>query len=293
MIPLIGILVVFAAVIGGFLMEGGPLGELAQPAEVVIILGSMLGATLVANRIEDIVRTSRALAKALRGPVYTTERYLSTLAMLSTVFYLVRRQDAQAIENAVEDPRTCRLFEGYRDEAVSPEVVEFVCDTLRLTTLATISPFSLDEMLERDLETRRALAADPAVVLARMADSLPGFGIVAAVLGVILSMNFIREAPARLGLKIASALIGTFTGILLAYGVVTPFSDRLAKMEYAESAYFNSIRAGLSAFAKGLPVAIAVECARRAIPEDVRPGFNATEERCRQAQHRNTLVAHV
>jgi chemotaxis protein MotA len=293
MIPLAGILIVFAAVISGFLMEGGPLGELAQPAEVLIIIGSAIGASMVANRAAGMAQTARALGRMLRGPVYTTERYLATLAMLSRIFQLVRRLDATATENAVEDPVKSPLFDGYRDEAVSPEVVEFVCDTLRLSTLATISPYAMDEMLEKDLDTRRSSAANPAEVLARLSDSLPGFGIVAAVLGVILSMGAIREPPDRLGMKIASALIGTFTGILLAYGVVSPLSERLKNLEYAESAYFDTLRAGLSSFVRGTPVAIAVECARRAIPEDVRPDFNTTEERCRQALHQPPRSAHA
>jgi len=284
MIPLAGILIVFAAVIGGFVMESGPLAQLAQPAEILIIIGSSLGAVMVGNPPAEIAKTAHALLGVFRRSAYTTERYLTTLIMLSGIFHFARRHDARALENAVEDPLASPLFDRYKNE-VSPEVVEFVCDTLRLTSLATISPFSLDEMMEGDLETRRVAAAEPTELLARLADSLPGFGIVAAVLGVILSMGSMHEAPEKLGMKIASALIGTFTGILLAYGVVSPLSDRLKKIEHAKSEYFDCIRAGLSSFTKGMPVAIAVECARRAIPEDVRPDFNLTEEVCRQADH--------
>jgi chemotaxis protein MotA len=284
MIPLAGILIVFAAVVSGFVMESGPLQELAQPAEIIIIIGSSLGALMVGNRPSQLAKTGRALLGVFRRSVYTRERYLSTLVMLNSVFHFARRHDVRALENAVEDPNSSSLFDLYRAE-VGPDVVEFVCDTLRLTSLANITGFAMDDMLENDLETRRVEAAGPAEVLAKLADSLPGFGIVAAVLGVILSMGSMREAPERLGMKIASALIGTFTGILLAYGVVSPLSDRLAKREHAESVYFDSIRAGLSSFTKGMPVAIAIECARRAIPEDVRPDFNLAEERCRQADH--------
>jgi len=284
MIPLAGILIVFAAVIGGFVMESGPMAELAQPAEILIIIGAALGSVMVANPPAQVAKTAHAILAVFRRSTYTSERYLSTLVMLSSVFHFVRRHDARALENAVEDPSASPLFSRHETE-ISPEVVEFVCDTLRLTSLATISGFSMDEMLENDLETRRAAAAVPSEILARLADSLPGFGIVAAVLGVILSMGAMHDAPQLLGMKIASALIGTFTGILLAYGVVSPLSDRLAKIEHAESEYFDSIRAALSSFSRGMPVAIAVECARRAIPEDIRPDFNLAEQRCREADH--------
>jgi len=284
MIPLAGILIVFAAVIGGFVMESGPLGELAQPAEILIIIGAALGSVLVANKPSQVARTAQAILGVFRRSTYTGERYLAMLVMLSDVFHFARRQNARALENALEDPSASPLFNRHQT-GVSPEVVEFVCDTLRLTSLATISPFSVDEMMENDLETRSVEAAEPTEVLAKLADSLPGFGIVAAVLGVILSMGSMHEAPDKLGMKIASALIGTFTGILLAYGVVSPLSDRLAKIEHAQSEYFDCIRAGLSSFTRGMPVAIAVECARRAVPLDLRPDFNLTEERCRQADH--------
>jgi chemotaxis protein MotA len=291
MVPLAGILIVLAAVVVGFRMESGELTQLAQPAEILIIVGAAVGSTMAANSFERLAATARALAKVFRGSAYTTEYYLSTLAMLSSVFHFARRQDARSLEDAVEDSENSMMFEGYRDDTVSPEVVEFVCDTLRLTALASISTFDIDEMMEKDLETRQTAAADPSGVLANLADSLPGFGIVAAVLGVILSMGYMRDSPTRLGLRIATALMGTFTGILLAYGLVSPLSERLAKIEHAESAYFAAIRAGQSSFMKGVPVAIAVECARRAIPEDVRPDFEAADLRCREAAHQHREAA--
>lgn len=283
MIPFAGILIVFAAVAVGFLMESGDLAQIAQPAEILIIVGAAAGSAMIGNTSERLARTGRSLLKVLRPNAYTREYYLSTLAMLSSVFSFARRQDPRSLEEAVENSDDSSLFGDYSHGSVSHEVVEFICDTLRMQAMSDASSFDLDEMMEKDLEARRTASSGPAEVLAGIADSLPGFGIVAAVLGVILSMGHMREEPARLGLRIACALIGTFTGILLAYGIVSPLSERLTKIEHAESAYFDSVRAGLSSFVKGVPVAIAVECARRAIPEDVRPDFDTAEKRCRQA----------
>jgi chemotaxis protein MotA len=285
MIPLAGILIVLGAVAGGFIMAGGSMAQLAQPAEVVIIAGAALGATMAGNPLACVLKTGGAVTRIFRGPVYTTDRYLATLATLYTIFHFARRSAPSALEDAVENPRRGRLFAGFILAGGDGDALEFVCDTLRISALGAVSPHSLDAMLESELEVRHKDGTGPVDLLARLADSLPGFGIVAAVLGVILSMGAIREPPLKVGLKIATALIGTFTGILLAYGIVGPIAARVAKIEDAEAAYFESLRAGLASFAKGMPTAIAIECARRAIPLDVRPGFEATENACRRIHY--------
>jgi chemotaxis protein MotA len=285
MLPLAGIAMVFGAVIGGFLMAGGDPALLAQPAELVIIAGSALGALMTANRPTGLLKTAGAIARIFRRPVYTTERYLATLAMLYTVFQFARRKGPSALEDAVDNPVRSALFAGYARTGGNPETLEFLCDTLRMAALGSISPYSLDAMLETELAVRHKDESGPVETLATLADSLPGFGIVAAVLGVILSMGAMRDAPLKVGMKISSALIGTFTGILLAYGIVSPIAARLEKIENAEAAYFGSLRAGLASFAKGMPAAVAVECARRAIPPDVRPDFDATERACKRAEN--------
>jgi chemotaxis protein MotA len=284
MIPLAGILIVFGAVVGGFALAGGRPDELSQPAELVIIAGSALGAMMVGNPAGGLIKTADAIRQIFRKPVYTKERYLATLTVLYKVFHFARRTSPTALEDAVDDPARNSLFSGYARMGGGPEALEFVCDTLRVTALGGVSPDSLDVLLEGELEVRRKDAAGPAELLANLADALPGFGIVAAVLGVILSMGAIREPPLKVGMKIASALIGTFTGILLAYGIVAPISARLEKIEDAEAAYFQTLRAALSSFARGMPAAIAIECARRAIPPDVRPDFEATEKACRRVE---------
>jgi chemotaxis protein MotA len=285
MIPLAGILIVFGAVLGGFVMAGGKPGQLAQPAELIIIAGSALGAMMVANSPARLLKTAGAVGQIFRAPAYTREKYLSMLQMLYAVFHLARRKGGQALEDAVDDPLASPLFRKFSESATNRDALEFVCDTLRMCALGSISPVSLDAMLENELEVRRHEVSRPVEILASLADALPGFGIVAAVLGVILSMGAIREPPLKVGLKIASALIGTFTGILLAYGVVSPISARLAKIEDAESDYFDCMRAALASFVRGMPPSIAVECARRAIPPEVRPDFEAVERVCRRVDH--------
>jgi len=279
MIVFAGILIVFAAVIGGFLIESGSLAALAQPAELLIIVGSALGAMMTANPFPHLARTARSIGKVFQTPVYTKDRYLTTLAMLYKVFHFARRHTSGALEDAVEEPRTSVLFTGYAKP--DPEELDFICDTLRMSSFGSVSPTNLGSMIETDLEIRRTAAHGPVSSLEALADSLPGFGIVAAVLGVILSMGAMRDDPSKIGMRIASALIGTFTGILLAYGLVSPIAARIEKIEEAESAYYEMLGAGLAAFVKGAPAAIAVECARRAIPSEVRPDFEATEAACR------------
>ncbi|HZL57448.1 MAG TPA: motility-associated protein [Bryobacteraceae bacterium] len=286
MIALAGILIVLGAVLGGFLMENRSLRPLMQPAELLIIAGAGLGAMLAANPVPRLARTVRSLRGVFRSPTYSNEKYLSTLVMLYSVLYFARHHSAGALEDAIEEPRRSALFVNQPGSAGNPEVIEFVCDTLRLSVLGAVSPYDMGVMIENDLAVRRHEGHGPVESLETLSDSLPGFGIVAAVLGVILAMGSMREAPILIGVKIAAALIGTFMGILLAYGFVSPISARIAKIENAEAEYFESIGAGLAAFAKGVPAAIAVECARRAIPPEVRPDFEKTEQACRQALHR-------
>jgi len=281
MIPLVGILIVLGAVVGGFLIESGNVGALVQPAELLIIAGSALGAMMAANPVERLTRTARTLLHVFRRPVYTRERYLATLVMLHGIFQFARRGGAVALEEAVDDPGKSAVFTACGKVAPDPAVLEFICDTLRLSALGSVSPYYLEAMVDDDLEVRRKDGMGPVESLEMLADSLPGFGIVAAVLGVVLAMGSIGEAPMLMGIKIASALIGTFTGILLAYGIVSPVAARLEKTETAEAEYFETLRAGLIAFVKGMPAAIAVECARRAIPTDLRPDFAKTEQACR------------
>ncbi len=283
MLPLTGILIVLGAVAAGFLMESGKVGALVQPAELIIIAGSALGAMITANPADRLARTARTLWRVFREPGMTGERYLATLVMLNSVFRFARHHGSGAVEIAVDDPATSAMFAGHGKVTAHPAVLEFICDTMRITALEAVSPYSLDSMLQEDLELRRKEALGPAQSLEMLSDSLPGFGIVAAVLGVILAMGSIREAPVTMGIRIASALIGTFTGILLAYGIVSPVSARLEKMETAEAQYFEMLRAGLIAFAKGMPTPIAVECARRAVPPHLRPDFEKTEQACRSS----------
>jgi chemotaxis protein MotA len=279
MIPLAGILIVLGAVAAGFLMESGHVGALLQPAELIVIGGSALGAMMAANPVNRLARTGRTIRRVFRGPAITGERYLATLVMLHSVFRFARHHGPTALEEAVDDPAFSIMFAGHGKVTADPEVLEFICDTLRICVLGSVSPYSLDTMLTNDLRHKEALG--PVQSLEMLSDSLPGFGIVAAVLGVILAMGSIREPPVLMGVRIASALIGTFTGILLAYGVVSPVSARLEKMEDAEAQYFETLRAGLIAFAKGMPTPIAVECARRAVPPHLRPDFEKTEQACR------------
>jgi chemotaxis protein MotA len=289
MIAFAGILIVFAAVVSGFLMESGKPAALAQPGELLIIVGAALGAMMAANPMARLTRTARSARKVFLGSVYTRERYLSTLTMLYSVFRFARRHPPAALEDAVENPDNSVLFLHHKKPG--PEELDFICDTLRMSAFGSVTHWNLADLIETDLDVRRSAARGPVDSMEKLADSLPGFGIIAAVLGVIISMGAMRDTPLKVGMRIASALIGTFTGILLAYGLVSPLASRMEKIEEAESAYFDMLGAALAAFARGLPAAVAVECARRAIPSDVRPDFEATERAFHDLDHPHLHVS--
>ena len=187
------------------------------------------------------------------------------------------------LEPDVENPADSDIFNRYRRFTADKQAVHFVCDTLRVAVSGGIPPFDLDQMIDVDLETHEQHADQPAHSLATIADALPGLGIVAAVLGIVISMSSLGGPPEELGFKVASALVGTFLGVLTSYGFVSPIASAMQARHETESAYFRTLKAGLIAFVKGHPPILALEFARRAIPPDVRPTFKEMESKCRSS----------
>jgi chemotaxis protein MotA len=278
---IIGIVLVFGAVIGGFLMEKGHLAVLVQPAEVLIIAGAALGTLLTANPLHILKQIIVALLGTLGGSKFGKPRYLSTLKMMFDLLNKVRRGGLLSIESDIEQPAESEIFKQYPDFLKDHHICHFVCDTMRMIVTGGVEPFDMDQMMELDMDVCHHGASAPISALSTVADALPGLGIVAAVLGVVITMGALSGPPEELGKKVAAALVGTFLGILLCYGVVGPLSSNMTKAVNEEHSYMHMLRVLMLASMKGNAPQIVVEIARRAVPLHVRPSFEELEAACR------------
>jgi chemotaxis protein MotA len=284
MIALAGLVVVLAAVIGGYLLAHGNLLVLFQPAEFVIIGGAALGGMVAANPLPVTLGIFKGLVSLLKGSPYTKAVYLETLKMLSDLFNHARKNGLARLEQDIEEPAKSPVFSKYPSLLKNHHALHFVCDTVRLVVTGGVQTHDLDQLMELDVEVHHHESTQPPTSLATMADSLPGLGIVAAVLGIIITMGAMGGPPEQIGHKVAAALVGTFFGVLLCYGFVGPLAAHMSKLADAESQYYHVLRVGLAAFAKGLPPLLAVEFARRTIPTHLRPTFREMEAAFRGAK---------
>lgn len=281
MFSIIGIVIVIGAVVGGYLMEHGNMKVLLQPAELVIIGGAALGTLLIANPLPVIIAVLKGIAGAFGGSKYNTKLYLTTLKLMNETFSKGRKGGLSALEPDVEDPHKSELFKKYPEIVKDHHILDFICDTLRMAMTGTISHYDLDSMIELDLDVHHHEAQGPVGALTSVADALPGLGIVAAVLGVVITMGSIGGPPAEVGHKVAAALVGTFLGILLCYGFLSPLAANMTRSNDAASQYYHCLRTGLIAFVRGAAPILAVEFARRSIPHEARPSFKEMEAACK------------
>ena len=281
MFAIIGIVVVFGAVVGGYLMEKGHIAVLLQPAELVIIAGAAAGTVLVANPTHILKQIAGGLAGVFGSSKYGQARYAELLQMMFQVFNSARRGGWAAVEGDIEEPAKSKIFSAYPAVLGDHHMLVFICDSLRTAAIGAVEPFDLDQMMELDMDAHHHEAAEPVAALSTMADSLPGLGIVAAVLGVVITMGALGGPPEEIGHKVAAALVGTFLGILLCYGLVGPLAASMSKTADEERAYYHVLRVCMSSFVKGLPPIMAIEMGRRAIPGHVRPAFVEVESTCR------------
>ena len=284
MFAIIGMLVVFAAIIGGYLMEHGQLSVLIQPAELVIIGGAAIGTLLVANPLHTLKAILGGVIGVLRGSKFNKQRYLESLKMLFDLFTKGRKQGLVAVEKDIESPKESQFFAQFPSFQKDHETVNFVCDTMRMVIMGGVEAFDVDQMIEADMDVHHHERQMPITALSTMADSLPGLGIVAAVLGVVLTMSALGGPPEEIGKKVAAALVGTFLGILLCYGFVGPLSSNMAKLAEEEREYWHVLRVAMIAFMKGVAPLLATEMGRRAIPGHVRPSFQEFEDACKNRQ---------
>jgi chemotaxis protein MotA len=280
MFSIIGILIVIAAIMGGYLMEHGNVKVLLQPAELLIIGGAAMGTVLIANPLHILKKIAAGVVGVFGGSKYTKQRYIESLKMMYDLFNKARKEGLMGLEADVEEPSKSPVFSKYPKFLKDHHVRDFVCDTLRMAVTGA-EPFDLDQLLDLDMEVHHHDAGQPIAALSSMADSLPGLGIVAAVLGVVITMGALGGPPEEIGRKVAAALVGTFLGILLCYGFVGPIAANMAKSAEDERAYLYVLRVVMITFLKGTAPIMAVEAARRAIPGHVRPSFQEVEKACR------------
>jgi chemotaxis protein MotA len=278
MFVIIGIVVVIAAILGGYLMEHGSVKVLLQPAELVIIGGAAAGTVLIANPLHILKQILGGLTGVFAGGKYGKAAYLETLKMMYELFGRARKEGLMALETDSDDPEKSPVFSKYPKFLKNHHALDFVCDTIRMAAGGGVEPFDMDQMMDLDMEVHHQQSAMPISALSNAADSLPGLGIVAAVLGVVITMGALGGPPEEIGHKVAAALVGTFLGILLCYGFVGPLASNMAKAAEDEHAYYHVLRVVMVAFMKGTPPSVAVEFGRRAIPGYVRPNFKETEE---------------
>src|SRR5579862_1157176 len=281
MFVIIGIVVVFGAVIAGYLMEHGNLKVLIQPAELVIIGGAAIGTVLIANPLYILKAIGGGIGGVFGGSKYSKDKYLETLKMLYELFSRARKEGLMALETDSDSPEQSPVFSKYPKFLKDHHALPFVCDTIRMAAGGGIEPFDVDQMIESDMEVHHHDSAVPVAALSTMADALPGLGIVAAVLGVVITMGAVGGPPEEIGHKVAAALVGTFLGILLCYGLIGPIAASMTKGTEDEHAYYYVLRVSMVAFMKGIPPTVAVEFGRRAVPGHVRPSFAELENACK------------
>jgi chemotaxis protein MotA len=277
MLVIIGSVVVIACVVGGYIANGGHLDVLWQPFELIIILGAAIGSFVTANRRPVLAATGGAVMGLLKGEKHNKEAYLELLSLMYSIFKIAKSKGALALEAHVENPDESAVFAQFPVFMSQHHAVVFLCDYLRLLTLGSDNHHEMETLMDEELETHHLENSAVASAIQTIADGLPALGIVAAVLGVIHTMGSITEPPAVLGHLIGGALVGTFMGVLLAYGFVGPIAAAVKARNEAEARYFICIKGAILAYMQGYAPSVAIEFARKAVASDVRPTFYEVE----------------
>lgn len=278
MFVLIGVGIVLFSVFGGYAMAGGHLGVLWQPFEYLIILGAAVGAYCIGNPKGVITHTGKEVGHLFKGPKYKKEDYLELLTMMYQVFKIAKTKGLLALEQHIEKPEDSPLFQQFPKFYGDHHAISFLCTYLRLMSLGADNPHELVDLMEEDIETMHHEHQRVSDAIQGVADGVPALGIVAAVLGVIHTMGSITEPPEVLGKLIGAALVGTFSGVLFAYGFFAPIAGGLKHIYHAEGKYYQCMKTGLLAHLSGYAPAISVEYARNVLEPEYRPTFAQVEE---------------
>lgn len=284
MLVIIGYVIVMASVFGGFAMAGGNMVALFQPLELLMIGGAAIGAFFVGNSGKAIKATLKALPTVLKGSHYTKELYLELMALLSEILTKVRKEGLMSIEGDIDSPEQSPIFSKYPGIMSDHHVIEFITDYLRLMVSGNMDAFQIENLMDNEIDTHHQEGHVPVHCIARVGDAMPAFGIVAAVMGVVHTMESVGLPPAELGILIAHALVGTFLGILLAYGFVGPLSTALEQKLDESSKMLQCIKVTLLASLNGYAPPLAVEFGRKVLYSTERPSFSELEEHIKQSR---------
>lgn len=278
MFMIVGIVVVLVCVLGGYVMSHGQIMALWQPYELLIIGGGASGAFLAANSPKVIKQAIREMIALLKGPTYRRQDYIDLLSLLYDLFSVIRKEGLLGIEQHIEDPSASSVFSAYPRLVREHHLIEFTTDCLRLMVGGSMTPHELEALLDAELETHHAEAEIPAHAVQTLADALPGFGIVAAVLGIVVTMSNLDGDTSQIGAHIAGALVGTFLGILLCYGFIGPVATAMANRVHEDGRAFECVKVALLASLRGYNPKVAVEFARKTLSADSRPSFQDLED---------------
>ena len=277
MLVIIGFVVVLGSVVGGFMLEGGPLLVLMQWVEFLIIGGAAIGALLISAPAKLLLKILQKAISAIKGETITRQVYLSLLKLVYELLYKGQKEGWIALEKHIETPYESSIFTKYTDLMRRNSMILFMTDTFRMVIIGGIAPHDLEALMDGDIETQHAGSKRPGMLLQKIGDSMPGLGIVAAVLGIVITMQAIDGPAAEIGHKVAAALVGTFLGIFLSYGFLQPLATNIDIAAEQELMVYEVIKSAITAFAKGFKPIVCVEFARRCIPDEARPSFEEME----------------
>jgi chemotaxis protein MotA len=286
MLAIVGVLVVIVSVLGGFSLAGGHIAALFHISEFIVIGGTALGTIMISTPRSILKELFSKLTGVIKQTPFSKELYLEALKMIFELFQIARRDGLVAIESHIERPEQSEVFKKYSAVASRHHAITFLCDSLRLVLVGSVPPHDLEALMDADIEVHHEQEARPVNVLQKVGDALPGIGIVAAVLGIVVTMGAIAGPVEHIGEKVGAALTGTFLGVLLAYGFATPLSSSMEHQNAEEARFHHFIKASVVAFAKGFAPIVATEFARRAIFADVRPSFEEMEAACKSTRNK-------
>ena len=275
---IIGFIIVTGSVIGGFTLSNGEILALWQPYELLIIGGAAFGAFVIANPPSVIMEVFKQITALLTGSKYNKSLYMDLLALLYELFGKARKQGLMAIEDDIEDPQSSEIFQRYPRILKDSHALHFIVDSMRVVIGGGVDSFAMDNLMTLEIETHEEEAHAPANAVHNVAEALPGFGIVAAVLGIVITMSHLDGPAEEIGYHVAAALVGTFLGVLLAYGFVGPISSALEKRALEQGKFLECIKACILANQQGYSPQIAIEFGRKTMFTQLRPSFEELEQ---------------
>ena len=278
MFLIIGAIVVLGSVAGGFVLSHGNLAALWQPFEILIICGAAFGAFLISNPMKVVKGAFGGALGLLKGAKYGKKEYMELLSLMFDIFATVRKEGMMAIEEHIEDPKESAVFSKYPKIIKDHHALDFICDYLRIIVGGNMNPFEIENLMDIELETHHHEAEQPSAAVTRVSDAMPGFGIVAAVLGIVITMASISEPPDVIGAHVGAALVGTFFGILFAYGFIGPMATAMEHRAADEAKFLECIKVCILSTLNGYSPQIAVEFGRKTLFSTDRPSFSELEE---------------